>query len=399
MALKHSTAPVPSLRARNPAIPTALEEFLKKNLAKPPQDRYQSTQDLCEDLRSLQNALRFGKPVTLKHLNSPVKTQTSAGPLKPQKEAPLEELKVAPKMSALRQPKTKRGTKLDNDRISKILATSVYTGLVILVLMIGGWIYFNLSKPRLIRVPNLVGLNLNEANLRLQEMHLGLKISRHEPSEHYPEGAIIDVNPAPGQDVRENAYVFVTVSSGSRFVEVPDVRGLSVGEAKSILGTVSLSVEDPGRPVRSVNVEPGKIAAQIPEPRRKVERHSKVRVQVSGGPDVSGPTYTQTGERHSYTIRIKMPIVNSKTLLRVDMTDERGTRTVYEQLHSSSDVIECRAEGYGREVIFRIFGDGELLEQVQKTIQGTNQGTRQETKAADVSQTTGQTVGSYGAQP
>lgn len=373
MAEKHGVAPVPAMRVRNPAIPSAVDDIVKKCLAKLPEERYQNATELAEDLKIMLDSLKFGRAPVLRHAARAEGLQRTSGPAMFQtNDIP----RVAPKMGAIRDfKKNNRSREGQNgsrgEVLQKTLVGLIYSGGVFLIIMIGAWIYFNLSKPKLVAVPNLVRLSLNEANLRLQEMHLGLKINKREASEQFPEGTIMDINPSPGREVRENSYVYVTVSSGSRTVEVPDLKGLSVTEAKAMLSTLSLSLQETPAVVRSEVVPEGKIAGQIPEPNNKVDKFSKVKIFVSGGLKVAPtnqiPVITG-GEKHTYNLQIKMPIVGSQVMLRVDIVDQQGTRTVYEKSQKSADVVNITAEGYGREVLFRVFVDGELVDQIQKKI-------------------------------
>lgn len=355
IAVKHATAPPPTVRMFNPSVSTVLDEVVKKALAKTESDRYPSVRALLNDLRAVNDALRFGK-----NLSWPI----GAAAASPRATA------VAPRMGAVRpaskvqEPEEEPEARYSGD-VPKWLRGLVYLAVIGLVGMLGGYVYLNLSMPKTVKVPDVVGLTANEASIRLQQTGLTLRISRREQSETSPEGTILDLSPRPGQDAKEGSTVLAILSSGSRFVEVPDLRGRTVDDAKSLLASLGLELDEPVVEVRHREVEAGKVVAQVPEPRRKVERFTRVRAEVSTGRSGPRSGSDPDGPRSLYKIRIGVPDeVDESILVRVDITDAVETRTIYEQRHTAGESIEVQAEGIGKEATFRVFFDGEVVKQV-----------------------------------
>jgi hypothetical protein len=54
-------------------------------------------------------------------------------------------------------------------------------------------------------------------------------------------------------------------------------------------------------------------------------------------------------------------------LVRVDMTDNAGTRTIFEDMKGPNSKIEINAEGLGSKATFHIFYDNELVQTVVKS--------------------------------
>jgi serine/threonine-protein kinase len=63
IAVKHLHDQPTSLRRHNPGVPRGVEAVVMKCLQKDPTQRYPSSEDLSADLRSLREALRFGRPL------------------------------------------------------------------------------------------------------------------------------------------------------------------------------------------------------------------------------------------------------------------------------------------------------------------------------------------------
>jgi len=364
IAVKHATAPVPSARAFNPSVPVALDEITKKALAKNPADRYPDARSMLSDLRQLQDALRFGKTLTWPLSGAAASSSTRVEP----------ETAVARAMGskpAAKQPvgpppkKARKVREIDEDAVPRWLMAAVYTAICVVVLMVGGWVYWNLTKPKPVKVPNLVGLPVTEAQKRLEEAGLTLRIGGRLPSEKQPADEVVGTSPQAGAEVRQGFTIRVDISTGSRFVEVPDLRGRTVDEAKAMLSSVKLGVDDQIREARDRNIEEGKIISQVPEPRRKVERDTKIRVVVSTGARGRNEREVENGI-YSYTVRIKMPDGDEAVLVKVEMTDGRETKTVHEEEHQPGDSFEVNAEGIGPKATFRIFFNGEIVNQVTK---------------------------------
>lgn len=352
---RHASEPVPSLRAVNPAVPAVLDEIVKKAMAKDPAQRYPSASSMRDDLQTLRDALRFGRT-----LHWPLSGQA----------IPEEPLPVTPPMSALEPAKAEappskkpRPIRDEQDGVPAWLANFLWITTPLVLLVVGGWLYFNLQRPKALIVPNLVGMTIAQAQNQLESMGLRMRISRRDPSDKHPEGTVLDAVPAAGQSVKESATVGLIVSAGSRFVEVPDLRGRSLDEARSLLASINLELSDQIEYVRDRNAEEGMVIGQIPEQRKQVERLSKIRVRVASK---TRGTATDAGDarRYLYRVRLAIPEGVVPVLVRVDMTDVRETRTIYEAEHTPGESVEAQAEGYGEEVTFRVFFDGEVVDQI-----------------------------------
>ena len=83
-----------------------------------------------------------------------------------------------------------------------------------------------------VQVPDLKGLLAPEASVRLEETGLKMTISDSLYHETVPTDAVVDQSPTVGQSVKKGRRVILTVSKGPRYYEVPDVRRVSLREAR-----------------------------------------------------------------------------------------------------------------------------------------------------------------------
>ncbi len=132
----------------------------------------------------------------------------------------------------------------------------------------------------LVRVPDLVGLQAEEARARLERARLeyaeapGLTHSQ-------PAGTVVAQEPLPGQMARPSAPVDVFLSQGPRERPVPDIIGLARGQAEIVLSHAGFSSR-----VIWVDAEAdvGQVVDMQPAPGTPVAPSGEVRLIVSAGP-------------------------------------------------------------------------------------------------------------------
>ena len=383
VAAEHATTEPPTIKDKISAAPDALEKILHKALAKEPVDRYKDAGGMLADLRLLQDAMKFGRPLSW--------------PLRPGSTAPT--ARVGPKLNAahVEQKEQKVAKKRARDPGDGAPAWLAYTGMAFLagaVLAIGWWAFFNLSAPATLKVPNIVGLSFNEASAQLDRMHLKLRKVRESASEEYADGVVLTVQPGVGRDVKEHSFVDAVVSSGSKFVEVPDLTGKTVEEARRLLASMGLAVAPNLRFVRSDEAPEGKIVGQRPGKHTQVERRSAIELYVSeGAPPTEDLAPPDT--KYVYHLSWTLPDMAHDILVRVEMTDNAGTRTVFEQTKGPNEEMSIDAEGSGKQATFHIFYDNELVQTITKTADDTGNQTTGGGTTGTTGGTTGATDGNF----
>jgi eukaryotic-like serine/threonine-protein kinase len=78
IALKHAQDPVPSPRQVNTGVPVALDGLVRKVLAKQPADRYSSAAEMLRDLKTIRDALRYGRSLSWSPLEQGSSTTPAA---------------------------------------------------------------------------------------------------------------------------------------------------------------------------------------------------------------------------------------------------------------------------------------------------------------------------------
>jgi serine/threonine-protein kinase len=127
--------------------------------------------------------------------------------------------------------------------------------------------------PRPVIIPNLTNLTEADATQKLAE--LGVEVTHAEAySDTVEEGNVISQGTAGGTQVFEGTSVVLTISKGSEFVEVPDVKDLVVQVARDRLASADLKYAEVGSP------ELGRVQKQDVAPGSKVKRGSVVTITI-----------------------------------------------------------------------------------------------------------------------
>ena len=93
----------------------------------------------------------------------------------------------------------------------------------------------DLLIPHEVDVPNVVGLTVDEAQTRLADAGLVVRIADGRHSTKVPAGSVLTVQPAEGSTLEQGDRVTLVPSLGPRPVPVPNLVGLPLGEAKAAL--------------------------------------------------------------------------------------------------------------------------------------------------------------------
>ena len=140
-----------------------------------------------------------------------------------------------------------------------------------------------------LEMPNLRGLNQSDAIDKLQQMGLRLG-SAYETFSDEDSGTVISQDPRSGTRISKGQTVDITVSKGQKIkkVSVPDVKGVPVDRARTIIEGSSLSVG--GTSEQESTQAAGTVVSQSPAAGSEVDAGSSVRLVVSSGKKSSGNT-------------------------------------------------------------------------------------------------------------
>jgi eukaryotic-like serine/threonine-protein kinase len=140
------------------------------------------------------------------------------------------------------------------------------------------------SGPGTTPVPSLVGETLAQARSSLEITGLRLGKQVRQSSTMFKSGQVIDTSPAAGTPLPVGTAVTVFVSSGPPLVQVPDVTGLTLPQAKATLeGQPGNFNVDTTQQVSST-ATPGTVISQSPKGGNSAPSGSTVTVVLAKAP-------------------------------------------------------------------------------------------------------------------
>ncbi|MFL5842991.1 MAG: PASTA domain-containing protein, partial [Thermoleophilaceae bacterium] len=126
-------------------------------------------------------------------------------------------------------------------------------------------------------VPNVVGLDQSAAERALEDKDLVPVVVEQESDQ--PEGKVFQQNPAAGTKVAKGDRVTITVSKGPGAVDVPDVVGLTRGDARGELQAAGFKVQVKTRETTDA-ADDDIVLDQRPAPRTRLKKGRTVVIYV-----------------------------------------------------------------------------------------------------------------------
>jgi serine/threonine-protein kinase len=274
VAYKHvREEPMPPTK-RNPDVPADLEQIILTALAKDPDLRYQTADDMRADL------LRFrrGRPLSAAPVTALVADATGAA---------AAATMASPRVGA--PPTPERDV---TRRRALVTALTVLVLVVIVALILG----FSLladdgSGGGTVLVPDVVGLNIADATEELEEAGLVVD-SERVANDEIAADVVISQDPPGAQRIDEGDTVTLQVSSGVGEVDIPDLSGQLTADAITLLGQLGFETETEAE--SSDDIEAGRVIRTDPAVGESAPRGSIVVIVESSGreqvpvPDVVG---------------------------------------------------------------------------------------------------------------
>jgi serine/threonine-protein kinase len=285
VAYKHvREEPMPPSQ-RNPDVPTDLEQIILTALAKDPDHRYQTADDMRADL------LRFrrGRPLAAAPVTALIAEVPAVGAAAVGAGVAAAATMQQPAVAAVDtgpppgEPPARKNRALMWTLI--VLGLVVVVGLIILFASLAG------GGGDDVTVPDVRNQPIAQATAALKAK--GLKVTTETAiSTDVPEGSVIDQDPQPGEKAKKGSDVTLTVSGGAGQVNVPDVDNTSFTDAQQALTSEGFKVQRQDE--ASETVDKDLVIRTDPAGGTPANKGSTVKVFVSTGkeqkaiPDVSG---------------------------------------------------------------------------------------------------------------
>ncbi|MFF4249315.1 Stk1 family PASTA domain-containing Ser/Thr kinase [Streptomyces sp. NPDC001822] len=193
---------------------------------------------------------------------------------------------------------------------------------VLLVLGAGAGVWY-INSGQFTRVPSLLGQTQSAAERRLSDEGLDVRGVERAYSDTVERGTVISSDPASGERIRGNDAVGLVISRGPEIVEVPDVEGLALADARRELKKAGLA---PGMVTREFSEDIGRGEVIRTDPETGAGRHpdSAVALVVSKGSPVDVPDLTGLGVDEAKAVLAEAGLKAEVLPRRVDSPEEQG---------------------------------------------------------------------------
>lgn len=192
--------------------------------------------------------------------------------------------------------------------VSVVVALLVFTvvGYILTDRIVMPFIVGSYSTP--VEVPNLVGMNHDEASKIAEKAGLEMLVDQRGHSSEFGLDTIYHQEPPPGGIVRTNRRIRVSVSTGGQSVAIPLLRGLSINEAAARVNRFGLV---PGRIIYQQDDSLAKdvVINSAPAYGKTVLRDSPIDLIVSEGPrfaTISVPDFMGQGINNAVMMSRKL---------------------------------------------------------------------------------------------
>ncbi|MGE8079208.1 Stk1 family PASTA domain-containing Ser/Thr kinase [Peribacillus loiseleuriae] len=295
IALKHLQTETPSPKRWNPSIPQSVENIILKATAKDSYYRYETVDEMEEDIKSSLNPERKNEtpfvipedmdatkaiPIITNDNMSGIDETIIRGPEKTtvvyREEEQDESQKGNKKAKKVKQNKKKR----------KKWPLILFSTFFILLALTAGAIYAypSLVGPKDVTIPDVRGEKADDAIAILEEK--GLVVTNPIPldDEVVPEGSVIRIDPQEQQIVKEGREIKMFVSSGKKKIVIADYTNRIYDDIQSLLAGIGFK-DVIINPVFDESA-PGTIIDQNPTSEMElVPSDNVLELTVSKGPD------------------------------------------------------------------------------------------------------------------
>ncbi|MBS7345719.1 MAG: Stk1 family PASTA domain-containing Ser/Thr kinase [Caryophanon sp.] len=298
IALKHLQEDTPSVREKYSYIPQSVENVVLKATAKDPLHRYNSVEEMEQDLRTVFSPERlretkFELPIDddatkAMPVIKPVFPKVDDPPTKRVAAVPIEEddddedvLVVPPKKNVERSRDEQEPPAVKTKKSRSPMVVGIVIGCLALLALLA-FLVPSLMKPEKVTVPNVVELPLEEAIEQLEQQGFMIGDERERTSDTVKEGHVIETSPAAGKEVDEESEIDLVVSTGVEKTSVANYVGQNVDQVMNILKDRSYSGVSVNEEYS--NEREGTILAQSPVAGEQViESETRLTLTVSKG--------------------------------------------------------------------------------------------------------------------
>lgn len=278
VAMMHVEKTPPPLSTYVEGLPDCLQRVIDKALAKDLDKRYATAEEMRQDLNTIKNKME--KDGEDEDLALPLTEETPVFEDYEETEAPEETIVMTvPAAGRKREPQKSWLQKMKEVQLTRhqqFMLAAVVVVLSVIFLVIG-----NVFSRETIKVPDVTGKTVVEAQQILENAGFSITLKEAYDDKVTP-GLVLSQDPAGDEMRKEGSAVYLTVSKGIEMVEVPNLAGKTLEDARKMierkelaLGKVETVFRDDGS---------GLVIEQTPKANEKIQHGEKVNLVISEKP-------------------------------------------------------------------------------------------------------------------
>ena len=274
IALQHINEDIEFSSEEKTQIPQSIRTLIKKLTEKSPEDRYQSSEEVIEDIEYIEQnidldfikqyddfATRRIPPVEIVNNSTSSTKDKKTFKEKNDKNEESKPLFFKNKTKNNNVYNRKPNKKKSNGFKGAIVGVVAVVILAVVGVVTNGFGLLNKNSD-VIAMPNLINMSLEDANKTINKLDLKLTINeRHDVD--VERNHVISQSPSQGTELKKGDLVTIVISLGPEELSVPNLMGYTLNDAKKILekdglklGTVSYDYSEVYKEGTVINQNP-----------------------------------------------------------------------------------------------------------------------------------------------
>lgn len=246
IALQHINEDIEFSSEEKTQIPQSIRTLIKKLTEKSPEDRYQSSEEVIEDIEYIEQnidldfikqyddfATRRIPPVEIVNNSTSSTKDKKTFKEKNDKNEESKLLFFKNKTKNNNVYNRKPNKKKSNGSKGAIVGVVAVVILAVVGVVTNGFGLLNKNSD-VIAMPNLINMSLEDANKTINKLDLKLTINeRHDVD--VERNHVISQSPSQGTELKKGDLVTIVISLGPEELSVPNLMGYTLNDAKKIL--------------------------------------------------------------------------------------------------------------------------------------------------------------------
>ena len=344
IALKHIQSEPVEPKKINTSIPDSLNNLIMKAISKESINRYQNCRELINDLQKIKEnpntpiGVRANYDDGRTMVMEPIRTENIGN----------KEVNAAPNKNLYSKSDFENDYDEDDEeedddddyfesrksskKKKRNNKSMIIVGVIVIVIALLAGIAFgsglltgNGEVGKNVTIPNIVGMNIDNAKKELEKLGLNIKVSETVESEE-EENTILEMNPIANTEAKKGDTIEVKVSGGVAKVKVPDLRDYEINYIKDLLTQKGLEWNITEQ--YNDNIKSGYLIKQYPERDTEVQKGSTIELVISKGPEVKLVTVSNYLGQNVDAVKSELEALGLIVILQEQKTDREAEESV-----------------------------------------------------------------------